>query len=177
MKKLLLLLAVVAAVCCSCKDDEGNGKLDPNALVYLNGVDRPTKANPNLALTVPEIVRECYILSFYNEIYQSQLQRGWSDNQRDTVNNRLLMWGTDIINQDGYISDEFVTGIDVTFLTENLDTIAYIPNATLRVAEAAIREAYAAGNFAACYELFHTAFTFHPITGAEYKALKAQGLN
>jgi hypothetical protein len=172
----LLLLAVVAALCCSCKDDD-DGRLDTDAMVYLNGVENPAKWNPNLNLTVPEVVRECYVISFWNEIYNSMLERGWAPHQKDTVNNRLLMYGTDIIDQDGRITDEFIKGEDITFQTEARDTIGYIPNATLRAAETAIREAYAKGNYTECYELFHTAFTFHPISATEYKRLKAQGLN
>lgn len=56
------------------------------------------------------------------------------------------------------------------------DTIAYIPNAVMREAEKNITEAYARGDYAACYKLFDTAITFFPITGAEWRALKEQGV-
>lgn len=62
------------------------------------------------------------------------------------------------------------------FQTFSRDTIAYIPNAVMREAEKNITEAYARGDYAACYKLFDTAITFFPITGAEWRALKEQGV-
>ena len=56
-------------------------------------------------------------------------------------------------------------------------SIAYIPNATLRTAETAIRAAYEAKDIEACYTAFNTAYTFTPITGAEWRALKSAGQN
>lgn len=56
------------------------------------------------------------------------------------------------------------------------DTIAYIPNTILREAEKNIKEAYAQGDYETCYKLFDTALSFYPITGAEWRALKAQGI-
>ncbi|MEG1936930.1 MAG: hypothetical protein RR132_05245 [Rikenellaceae bacterium] len=56
------------------------------------------------------------------------------------------------------------------------DTCAYIPNAVMIEAEKNIKAAYARGDYAACYKLFDTALTFYPITGAEWRALKAQGI-
>lgn len=57
------------------------------------------------------------------------------------------------------------------------DTIAYIPNATIAAARLAVKDAYDAGNYDEVYRLFDSAYTFHPITGTEYKELKKQNLN
>jgi hypothetical protein len=55
------------------------------------------------------------------------------------------------------------------------DTIAYIPNSVLLNAKGLIRAAYDRGDYATVYALFNKAFTFKPITGAEWRALKAKG--
>jgi hypothetical protein len=55
------------------------------------------------------------------------------------------------------------------------DTIAYIPNSVLRNAKGLIRAAYDKGDYTTVYALFNKAFTFKPITGAEWRALKAKG--
>lgn len=55
------------------------------------------------------------------------------------------------------------------------DTIAYIPNSVLHYAKERIRAAYDKGDYTTVYALFNKAFTFKPITGAEWRALKAKG--
>ena len=59
--------------------------------------------------------------------------------------------------------------------TLQYDTVAYIPNSVLLNAKGSIRAAYDRGDYATVYALFNKAFTFKPITGAEWRALKAKG--
>lgn len=111
--------------------------------------------------------------------------RGFIPEQRDTVSNppKLLMWATDVIRLDGEIETDFIEATDVVFVhyldeTPNLrDTIAYIPNSVLRAAETAIRAAYEDQDIEECYRLFNDAYTFLPITGEEWRALKLQEQN
>lgn len=54
------------------------------------------------------------------------------------------------------------------------DTIAYISNQVMQDAQKIIKAAYDAGDYATCYAEFDKAFTFIPITGEEWRALKAE---
>jgi hypothetical protein len=140
-------------------------------------------------------------------IYGHQaVSRGFDNLQRDTLSPALKMWGTDIISQYGLYVPDFIEGVDcildrilyvdpVTKDTASLnyyadepyailsevrtwmDTIAYIPNSVLRNAELQVKAAYANGDYTTVYKIFNEAFTFTPITGAEWRALKEQGLN
>lgn len=55
------------------------------------------------------------------------------------------------------------------------DTIGYIPNRVVEQAETAIHSAFEAGDYEECMRLFEQAYIFIPITGAEWRALKAKG--
>ena len=184
MKKLFLLLFLVTAMSCT-KDN--NGKLNPNAMISIwpKGAVQTTKAK-DFHLSNLEIVKQTFNLSFYNENMGSgNLVRGFAPAQRDTVNIRLLMWGTDIIGQFGDYVTEFIDGHDFV-LRRNLatppatpiyDTIAYISNNVILNARNRIKSAYDSGNYTAVYAAFDSVFTFIPITGAEWRELKTQNKN
>jgi len=57
------------------------------------------------------------------------------------------------------------------------DTIAYIPNSTLIKGLSKIESAYFDGNYDECTRLFQTEFTFIPISGYEWRKLKAENNN
>lgn len=188
MKRLFFLSVIILTMLVSCsKDDNGNGKLDPNAMISLRPAPGVKSDSDPGHLTAKEIVEQTEYIGFRNIPHfgdDRPTTRGFADRQRDLVNNRLLMYGTDIIDQDGIYTDEFIEGTDFVFvrnlgtgLAPVLDTIAYISNATLRSAEAAIKSAYTKQDYEACYKIFDEAFTFIPITGAEWRALKAAGTN
>jgi hypothetical protein len=133
-------------------------------------------------LTALEIVKQTTIIS------TPQFGRSFIADQRDTVSTtpKLLMWATDVISLDGNLQTDWIQTYDVVFVHYStsssdpnnvIDTIAYIPNSVLRNAEIAIKAAYEAKDIEACYTLFNTAYTFTPITGAEWRELKKQGLN
>ena len=180
MKKLLFIIAVILIASCE-KEPTSKGKLDPNALISI----RPA-AGVKSYLSAKEIVKQTRNISFYNpSISGTELTRGFSENQRDTVNVKLMMWGTDIIDQYGKYTGEFIEGTDFVFrkavnmqaIPPVYDTIAYIPNSVITNARNQIKTAYADSNFVEVYRLFDVAFTFTPITAAEWRALKKAGQN
>lgn len=201
MKKMLILLAAAAALVACDKND--NGRLDPNAMISLRqGKAAPASHAAALAgmesragehLSALEIVKQTHTIVFLNKVYypdSEELSRGFADAQRDFVNERLLMWGDDIIREDsGELGTTFIYGEDIVLVRiidginevgypdRVRDTIAYIPNATIRAALEAIETAYARKDYNKIYKLFDQAFTFLPITGPEWQALRRQGLN
>lgn len=191
MRKYLFLLtaACVAISFSACKKESNGGRLDPSATVALNpapGVKAYDPENPD-HLTAREIVERATIISFWNEDITTAkaAEREFSPEQRDFEKNRLLMWGTDVIDAQGELRPDFIEGHD--FILEEWtdrglptfkkDTIAYIPNAVIRAAEAKIKEAYNRQDYTECYRLLDEAFTYTPITAEEWKELKASGLN
>lgn len=188
MRPLYLLSLIILTSLISCGKDDGGttkGRLDPNAMISLRpaiGVkSEAVITNPD-HLTAKEIVEQAHAMRF--ESNYGGLIRGFSEVMRDIPNTRLLMLGEDIISQNGEYVPNFIEGYDIVFIREIspnpnflVDTIAYIPNVTLRAAETAIKAAFAKEDYAACYKLFDEAFTFIPITGEEWRALKAAGTN
>lgn len=96
------------------------------------------------------------------------------------IGKEVLMEMDAIPFPEGYIpykdSDDGAAAFASEFCKMTIDTIAYIPNKVGIKAEKNIKEAYANGDYITCYELFKKAYTFYPITGAEWRALKAQGV-
>lgn len=181
MKKILII--VLAFSLFSCNKEESSNKLDPNAMISL----RPEVGTKADYLPSLEIVKQAHQICFYNEeIGTNDLRRNFIPEHKDLVNVRLLMWGTDIIDQYGQYVTEFINGRD--FIINRLlnaptdwppryDTIAYISNRVIQAARTQIKAAYDAGDYARCYDLFNSAFTFRPVTGEEWRELKANGLN
>ena len=184
MKKFLVLIFIIALF--ACEKEDKKGKLDPNAVVSIRPDLSAVATKAAWHLSSKEIVKQAYNLSWYNEqVMGTSIARGFIDAHRDTINVRLLMWGTDIIDQFGNYQTEFIEGRDFV-IRRNLagptqtpvyDTIAYIPQSVIAGARSQIRAAYDAENFTAVYALFDNAFKFRPITGAEWRTLKAQGIN
>ena len=137
-----------------------------------------------------EIVKQTTALqSYYNDPYINQgvikFERVFDELQRDIVSTPpcLKMWATDILKEDGTLELAFIESHDCILLNFDLkiagaprDTLGYIKNSTLRTFEAQIKALYALQDYEAIYTLFNEAYTFTPITGAEYKVLKAQNL-
>lgn len=183
MKKIIyIVLATIIFASCEKEPTTTKGKLDPNALISI----RPAAGVKSGYLSAKDIVKNTSSLSFYNlNMYSNPLARGFAPAQRDTVNVRLMMWGTDIIDQSGKYTGEFIEGKDFVF-RKNVDlghyppiydTIAYLPNSVITEARGKIITAFADSNFVEVYRLFDVAFTFTPITGPEWRALKAAGQN
>ena len=179
---LLLLFTVLFSAC--KKEDKWEG-LDPNAMLAINA-PKGSKAAENPAhLTPLEIVQKASALN----INTASAPWALEDWNRDYERVRIVLQGFNVVNEKGQLVDVFIANRDVTLEAwtnwgtplwdvhnYTQDTIAYIPNAVLETAQAAIEEAYEAGDYATCYKLFEEAYTFYPITGAEWRALKAAGI-
>lgn len=175
MKKVLLVLFSICLLV-SCGKD--NKVWDPNTPISFRpeiGVKSETGVP-----TAREVVERTISLLYYQSSVVDDFQGyTFSDSQRDFVNNRLTMPSFNVINPDHGLVPFFIEATDLVFITvENdviTDTLAYIPNATLRAAEAIIKKAYAEEDYETCYQTFDKAFRFIPITGAKWRALKEQG--
>ena len=188
MKKIALVIAAAALILASCSKEDGR-ITDPNAKLSLRPAAGVTLKSGNPAhLTAYEIVKRTNSIAFINEkVYDKPLERGFGDEQRDFVNNRLLLFATDVINEDGSIRLDFIEGRDFVLYEMywvgstdghmQRDTIAYLPNSVVRAAETEIKSAYNSGNYKECYRLMDEAFRFTPITGAEWRELKRHGKN
>lgn len=182
MKNLLVIFFLVFAVISCEKQPTSKGKLDPNALISI----RPAVGVKSGYLTAKDIVKNTWDMCWYNPgVAGTLIVRGFSATQRDTTNVRLLMWGTDIISIEGKYVPDFIEGnnfllrddIDMNAFPRVYDTIAYIPNSVITEAKGKIKTALADSNYVEVYRLFDEAFTFTPISGAEWRALKAAGQN
>ena len=135
-----------------------------------------TKADEHL--TPAQIVRKAYSLDMSNGINAFHMRRGWAEQQRDTVNNKLLMYSTDVISIDGELMNtkyDFINVQSAYIVDSNEVVIAYIPSAVLRKAHDDIIEAYNRNDYDAVYKLFNDAYEAIPITQAEYDALVERG--
>lgn len=192
MKKIILfLLALVVFIGCNPEEPIVEKiKIDPYATVDIKpdpkGWGNLRSANPE-HLSPLEIVEKTTVMQYYNpdiiEWSDGLWERGFHDLQKDLNpdNPMLKMWGIDIITEEGEYLPYFIESENIILISFELiddaprDTIGYIPNSVMRTAETAIKVAYANGDTEAVYQLFNEAFTFRPITGAEYKALKEAG--
>lgn len=187
MKKLILI-ALVATFLFSCGKDEPKAfEVIPNAQISIRPSTTVAKVGAmhvkasETHLSNLEIVKQAGGLSAYNiPVYGNQpVTWGFAESQRDTIGLSLKMWASGIINENGYVPD-FIEAVDLVVLrtkpntTNQIDTIAYIPNAKLREAEALIKAAYKDGDNETVYRLFDEKFRFTAITGAEWRALKAE---
>lgn len=189
MKKVLFL--AIVAILFGCKSNEpATFKLDPNAMISIKpatgawGVKSTILAKSTVIhLSALEIVKQTTEISSIDTI-GGIWARSFAKEQRDTSSTpKLLMWATDVISFDGNLQTGFLGNFlqakDVVFVSYSLstpqlrDTIAYIPNATLRAAEIIIKQAYIDKNIELMYSTFNTAYSFIPITGAEWRSLKA----
>jgi hypothetical protein len=109
----------------------------------------------------------------YFEYNGALYYRFFAPEQRDTINNRLLLYSTDILTEEGILLPEFIESTQFYLQYENGDTVGYIPQSVIDNAREQIEELYAQERFDEIYELFHSAFTFYTCTGQEYKDIVA----
>lgn len=205
MKKLLLLAIVAVAIFASCdKNDDYVFKTDAYIFLPFKGQSkqvafsgdqfRKFKVGSNYSgrtWTAHDIVRRDDVyLACTDTTHGDPLiyERWFWPELRDTVNDMLLFRGEDILTAQGelyrgflynYIDYYVLVGkFDFENLDHNpdLDTVGYIPNATIIEARKHIEELYDAEKYDEIYEYFHHAFEIIPCTGSEYKALVEQGL-
>lgn len=174
MKKLLLI-ATIGSILASCSKSNDTFKPDPNKNIPIQGL---STLKATTTPTLEEVVRETTIMKVAN------LEYGIADHQRDIANNRLMVQSVMVIDQDAKLYAGFIEGRDIVFVRFNFpgdlikgyrDTVAYIPNAVMVRAEAAIKKAYNENNLEKCFTIMDTCFKFIPITGKQWEELKRQG--
>lgn len=176
MKKLLYFIAALLLFT-ACNSDEptiNKGRLDPTAMVKIRGVEKSAQNSiqktQTTGLTPLEVVQQCFQMRFHTQ-YESnnfmskpiEMWRGFDAPQYDYETPALLMFGTDIIAQDGSYMKDFIYGHDMYIVDNNLDTIACIPDSVLNNARPLIEAAYNDSNFTEVYRLFNEAFIFIPL--------------
>lgn len=175
MRNLLYLL-LFALLFTGCDKDETKEPKDTwNSFVSIKP-DASFQLKSTLpGLTPEEIVRDAYGMDLKsqwgtNEYRESPYSgnRGIPEFMKDYDNNIIKMWSSDIIGGEGGVLEgelvnDFLKAFDVFIVNENHDTIAYIPNETLRVAESLIEAAFAVEDYDEVYRLFDEAYTYRAI--------------
>lgn len=185
MKKLfvfLLCAAAIAASLLSCGGNEWDGShtIDINVRESLAATKADTTDTTAHRLSPKEIVKQTWSMTttFNDDGVIVNGIRGFSPAQTDTINWKLKMWSTDIIDYKGNLMNsntDFINAYDVTLINDKYEVIAYVPNAVLEKAREEIIAAYNEGDYETVYELFDQAYTALPITQQEYDELKAKG--
>jgi hypothetical protein len=185
--KTLILSVILSLFLFSCQKEDTKAPfhLAPNAQVLIKPVSSVLRSGSTEHLSDKEIVKQCIMISFYNipTFGNQAADCGFSEAQKDSLSNPpcLKRWATDLIAVDGsgkyYLVPDFIYATDLVFCrvyNNKRDTIAYTPNATIKQMEIDIKAALAAQDTVLAYQVFNNRFTFTPITGSEWRALKAQ---
>ena len=195
---IALLLGVALAGCREKPQEKEKQKvLDPGAMLYINIKTNPTmKAQTDTKepveypiLTPREVVEQALTFLFTDPLSGKENSAlAIHEKQKDVENERIMMWGEMIINNEGskdlsvYHLDEYffklrnlrILGYDKEEGVDNI--IAYIPNAKMEQAEIDIRREYEAGNYDEVYRLFQELYTAIPINNDGWQALKEKGV-
>ena len=176
MRRILILLSVVAVATAFASCDKGDKwRNDTLAINVRESV--ATKADEHL--TPAQIVRKAWVIVWSNGRNARNITRGFNEEQRDTVNNKLLMLSTDVISDIGELKDgagDFINSQDIRIVASSDAVIAYIPTATVRKVRASIVDAYNRNDYDEVYAIFNDAFVAFPISQAEYDALVEEGV-
>lgn len=195
MRLKTIALLVMGLTLAGCRGgNKPNGKLlDPSAMLYVNvkdelprAVNEGTEAQERL-LTPAEIVRECQNFCIDDPEGSVNVLVGIGDEMKDYDNNRIKMWGQQIITEKGELKEYFIKSKNVRIIigkvpgktnpTLDEGIIAYIPNKTMQEGWVKIKAAYDAGNYDEVYRIFQEVYTAIPITPTEYAKLRAEGKN
>ncbi|BDE81273.1 hypothetical protein [Porphyromonas somerae] len=187
--KILAVLAVVMAVT-ACNGSKPKGLLKQGAMVYVNVRQEGLKAmdgdaNTGEKLYTPaEIVKEA--MNFCLDTPEGDINGllGISEKMKDYDNNRIKMWGEQIISEDGELVEYFMKCKNVRICNgkypdkdNHRNIIAYIPNKVMQEGWVKIKKAYDTGNYEEVYRLFQQVYTAIPITPSEYQKLVEKGEN
>jgi hypothetical protein len=106
---------------------------------------------------------------FDNRYYDDEktIARTFGDYLKDFNKPALLMWATDIIENDGSFQYDFIYGYNVVITDNHNDTIAFVPDSVINKARPLIEAAYNDSNYTEVYRLFNEAFTFYPYPEGE----------
>ena len=189
---VVTVLTVLALTACN-GDKPKKGLLKQGAMVYINVKENGLKAmdgttNTDEKLYTPaEVVRECSNFCLDDPEGNINGLNGISDEMKDYENNRIKMWGEQIISRDGELVEYFIKSKNVRIIAKNVPgktnptvdegIIAYIPNKVMQEGWIKIKKAYDAGNYEEVYRLFQEVYTAIPITPSEYQKLREKGEN
>ena len=193
--KILAVLAVVMAVTACNGKDKPNGRLEQGAMLYINvkngnlkSMDVRATDNKDGLLTPREIVETASMFVFFDPTQNRNSNVSILPPQKDVENERIKMWGEQVIREDGTLNEYFIMLRDVRIVapfptdengnpiyTDKDNVTGYIPNEVMERAEKEIRKEYAAGNYDKVYKLFQDAYTATPINLEMWKALKKEG--
>lgn len=189
---VVAVLTVLALTACN-GDKPKKGLLRQGAMVYINVQEKGLKAmdgttNTDEKLYTPaEVVRECSNFCLDDPEGNINGLNGISDEMKDYENNRIKMWGEQIISRDGELVEYFIKSKNVRIIAKNVPgktnptvdegIIAYIPNKVMQEGWIKIKKAYDAGNYEEVYRLFQEVYTAIPITPSEYQKLREKGEN
>lgn len=191
----LLLLGAILLTACNPKQEPTQQKgLDPSARLYINVRNQPmrdaqdTTATEDPVPTPREVVEQAITFLFTEpRTGKPDCPLGIADVQKDYENERIMMWGGMVINDDNNkegrleLDDYFFKVRDLRILGVLRDgeteqpIVAYIPNKRMEEAEVAITKAYNEGNYDEVYRLFQELYTAVPTTTARWQALKEKG--
>jgi hypothetical protein len=183
MKKLFFLLSIVFSfIACEKTPDVviSKGQLDPNAKIILHApkVNPSAVSAPQFAIrkgyTGLQVVQEAVNIKFRTHWLGSNYHsaeilsaRTFGDYLKDFDKPALLMWGTDIITQQGEFYKDFIYGYNVVITDNHNDTIAFVPDSMINNARPLIEAAYNDSNYTEVYRIFNEAFTFYPYPEGE----------
>ncbi len=191
----LLLLGAILLTACNPKQEPTQQKgLDPATKLYINVRNQPmrdaqdTTATEDPVPTPREVVERAGCFLFTDpETGKPDCPLAIGDGQKDYENERIMMWGRMIMNDDNNkegrleLNDYFFKVRDLRILapipegeTEE-PIIAYIPNKRMEEAEVTITTAYKEGRYDDVYRLFQELYTAIPTTTARWQALKKKG--
>lgn len=190
----LLLLGAILLTACNPKQEPTQKGLDPATKLYINVRNQPMRDATDTTATedpVPaprEVVEQadCFLLTD-PDTGLTDRPLGIDDSQKDYENNRIVMWGGMIMNDNNNkegrleLNPYFLKVRDLRILALLRDgeteqrIIAYIPNKRMEEAEIAITTAYNEGRYDDVYRLFQELYTAIPTTTARWQALKAKG--
>lgn len=191
----MAVVAVVMAVTACNGKDKPNGKLEQGAMLYINvkngnlkSMDVRATDNKEGLLTPREIVETATAMVFTHPDGKKNSNISIAPQQKDVENERIKMWGEQVIHADGTLNDYFITLRDIRIVapfpkdengnyiqTDKDNVTGYIPNEVMERAEKEIRKEYAAGNYDKVYKLFQDAYTATPINLEMWEALYKEG--
>lgn len=171
MKKILFLLVGLLLISCNPEDTPNpKGKLDPNAMIVIKPAKGVQLRSTVTGLTALEVVENAVNIKWQSNWFDNRywedakdISRTFIEEHKDYEKPALLMWGTDIITQEGDFYKDFIYGYNVVITDNNNDTIAYIPDAVINTARPLIESAFENEDYDEVYRLFNEAFTFLPI--------------
>lgn len=198
--KTLIITLLIALAFASCKDDD----FKLSETIRITGVQSSPARSAEITDSLAFITRYAWNWDAFSES-EGKSVRGRSFGlleewavQRDTVNNRLMLIGVDVIYGDklGKFVVDFSDILLIAFIAPDgkyihpraagdygpvvfeypTDTVGYIPNRVVLDARTKITAAFNDGDLAEVQRLFDEAFIFKPTTGAKWLALKAAGI-